>query len=267
MSKFAPRSSGVHNSNGNVKTSLLVTCEHGGNRVPRRYAHLFRRSGRRLETHRGFDFGALLMAQEISQCFDAPLVASTVTRLLVDLNRSVGHRDISRVYRELSPVERERMLRDCYLPYRSEVERLVAKAIGCGRRVVHISSHSFTPRLHGKVRRADVGLLYDPVRPGESTFCRLWKAAIKRVAPELRVRRNYPYYGKGDGLTSYLRLRHSPDAYVGVELEINQALVIGTKGRWTRLRASVIESLRITLESESPPVSVARGRVTAATTP
>ena len=46
----------------------------------------------------------------------------------------------------------------------------------------------------------------------------------------------------------------SPDAYIGVELEINQALVTGTKGRWTRLRASVIEALRITLESQSAPV-------------
>ncbi len=248
-----------------MKNWVLVTCEHGGNRVPSRYAHLLRRWRRSLETHRGFDFGALRMAREISEYFDAPLVASTVTRLLVDLNRSVSHRDISRVSRELSPVERERMLRDCYLPYRTEVERLVAKAIGRGRRVVHISSHSFTPRLHGEVRRADVGLLYDPVRPGESALCRLWKAAINCVAPDLRVRRNYPYYGKGDGLTSHLRLRHSPDAYIGIELEINQALVTGTRARWTRLRASVIESLRITLESESRPVSDVRGGVTAAT--
>ena len=35
-----------------------------------------------------------------------------------------------------------------------------------GRRVIHISSHSFTPELNGKVRRADVGLLYDPGSPG-----------------------------------------------------------------------------------------------------
>lgn len=261
---FAPCPSSFQNSNGNVKNWLLITCEHGGNRVPRRYAHLFRPWRRRLETHRGFDFGALRTARAISEYFDAPLVASTATRLLVDLNRSVGHRDMSLVSPEMSPVEREQMLRDCYLPYRTEVESLVAKAIGRGRRVVHISSHSFTPRLHGKVRRADVGLLYDPVRPGESALCRLWKAAIKRVAPELRVRRNYPYYGKGDGLTSHLRLCHSPDAYIGVELEINQALVTGAKSRWTRLRASVIESLRLTLESESRPVSGAHSGMRAA---
>jgi predicted N-formylglutamate amidohydrolase len=235
-----------------VKTLLLVTCEHGGNRVPPRYAYLFRRWGRILDSHRGLDFGALRMAEEISGHFAAPLVASTVTRLLVDLNRSVGHRGIwSRASREVSLAERERMLRDHYLPYRTEVERLVAKAIRRGRRVVHISSHSFTPRLRGEVRRADVGLLYDPARPGESALCRLWKATLKRMAPELRVRRNYPYYGNGDGLTSHLRLRHAADVYVGVEIEINQALVTGTERRWTRLRASVIESLRVALKSDA----------------
>ena len=33
--------------------------------------------------------------------------------------------------------------------------------------MIHVSSHSFTPELDGKVRRADVGLLYDPAPRGE----------------------------------------------------------------------------------------------------
>jgi predicted N-formylglutamate amidohydrolase len=229
---------------------LMVTCEHGGNQVPRRYARLFRGWEHRMATHWGFDFGALRMAREIARSFDAPLVASTVTRLLVDLNRSVGHRDIhSRPSRRVSREERDGILRRHYLPYRAQVEDLVSKAIGRGRRVIHISSHSFTPRLRGEVRRADVGLLYDPARPGERSLGARWRAAFKRAAPELRVRRNYPYLGKLDGLTSHLRRRHPPEAYVGIELELNQALVIGTKSRWTRLRATVIESLRSTVVS------------------
>jgi predicted N-formylglutamate amidohydrolase len=229
---------------------ILVTCEHGVNRVPIRYASLFSGWEKRLSTHRGFDFGALAMARQISRSFKAPLVASTVTRLLVDLNRSVGHRDIhSRVSRDATPEERERMLRRHYLPYRARAQSLVARAIGRGFRVVHISSHSFTPRLHGHVRRADVGILYDPARPGEVRLSELWQAAFKRAAPELRVRRNYPYFGKHDGLTSSLRQRHLPEAYVGIELELNQAFVIGERDRWARLRATVIESFRSTLAS------------------
>jgi hypothetical protein len=60
-----------------------------------------------------------------------------------------------------------------------------------------------------------------------------------------RVRRNYPYAGKGDGLTSHLRLPFPPRAYVGIELEVNQSLVLAAGRRWTMLRSVLIDSLRM----------------------
>ena len=140
-------------------------------------------------------------------------------------------------------VLRERIVEQHYIPYRAQVEQLVRQSRAQSRRVIHISSHSFTPRLHGKVRRADVGLLYDPGRMGEVKLCARWKAALAEVAPTLRVRRNYPYAGKGDGLTSYLRRRFSPDAYVGIELEVNQKIVVAAGRRWTTLRGVLVDSL------------------------
>jgi predicted N-formylglutamate amidohydrolase len=98
--------------------------------------------------------------------------------------------------------------------------------------------------LNGKVRGADVGLLYDPARQGEADLCARWKAALLARAPELRVRRNYPYAGKGDGLTSHLRRRFSHNAYLGIELEVNQRIVFGARRGWIALRRVVIESLR-----------------------
>jgi hypothetical protein len=57
------------------------------------------------------------------------------------------------------------------------------------------------------------------------------------------VRRNYPYTGKSDGFTAYLRKRFDADRYVGVELEINQAIV-GAARRWPNLRSRIVETLR-----------------------
>ena len=94
------------------------------------------------------------------------------------------------------------------------------------------------------MRHADVGLLYHPGRHGEAELCARWKASLAAFAPELRVRRNYPYAGKGDGLTSYLRLRFPPGAYVGIELEVNQSIVFAAGRRWTALRRVLIDSLR-----------------------
>jgi len=110
--------------------------------------------------------------------------------------------------------------------------------------VIHISSHSFTAELDGKVRCADVGLLYHPDRRGEAEVCARWKETLAAFAPELRVRRNYPYAGKGDGLTSHLRLRFAQSDYVGIELEVNQSIVSAAGRRWTSLRRVLIDSLR-----------------------
>jgi predicted N-formylglutamate amidohydrolase len=185
------------------------------------------------------------MARELATAFDAPLISSTVSRLLVDLNRSADNPEVYFEATEAQPAEfRQKILQMHYRPYRLDAERLVRQAIEeCGR-VIHISSHSFTPELNGEVRNADIGLLYDPVRPGEVALCAHWKAALKTLAPDLSVRRNYPYQGKGDGMASWLRRQLGPDAYIGIELEINQKHVFAGGRQWTRLRGLILASLR-----------------------
>jgi predicted N-formylglutamate amidohydrolase len=223
---------------------LVITCEHGGNRIPKPYRDLFHAHQALLSSHRGFDPGALIMARTLATAFTAPLVVSTVSRLLVDLNRSVGHPRLhSKVIREASAEVRERILRRYYQPYRTRVEHLVQQAIGDHGSVIHLSSHSFTPELDGRTRTADIGLLYDPARAGEVDLCERWKTTLKAFAPDLAVRRNYPYAGKDDGLTTALRTRFPADAYIGVELEINQQHVNRASGRWTGLREVIVESL------------------------
>ncbi len=191
--------------------------------------------------------------QQPWRAFDAPLVSATISRLVVDLNRSIGHPHLFfEATRRAPPTLRAKLVQQHYLPYRRRVEEIVRQAVSLGRRVVHISSHSFTPELDGKLRRADVGLLYDPGREGELQLCGRWKAALAGCAPWLRVRLNYPYPGKGDGLTSYLRQRFPCRAYVGIELEINQAIVLAGGAPWTALRRVLTDSLHAACPATSP---------------
>ncbi len=223
---------------------FLITCEHGGNRIPSRYRHLFAGFEAMLQTHRGYDAGAFALARELARALDAPLFASTTSRLLVDLNRSIGH---PRLYSEATrgtPVGvRSEILERHYLPHRNKVEADIAAAIARGSRVIHVASHSFTPALDGVARNADIGLLYDPARPGEFELCRRWQAQLRVLAPNLKVRRNYPYAGKSDGLTAYLRRRFPAEVYIGIELEINQKHVSDGGRRWRDVRCRVIEAL------------------------
>lgn len=235
---------------------LVLTCEHGGNRIPAPYRDFFCAHQALLDSHRGYDPGALLMARALAGEFGAPLVTATVSRLLVDLNRSIGHPRLHvEAVRKAPSDVRQEILRRYYAPYRARAEARVMQAIAERGQVIHISSHSFTPELDGKARHADIGLLYDPARPGEVALCERWQASLKARTPNLTVRRNYPYAGKGDGLTAWFRRRLAPEVYVGIELEVNQKLVIGAGPRWLALRQVIVESLRGVLASHSTPAS------------
>ena len=224
--------------------TFIITCEHGGNRIPAPYRRLFRGQRALLDSHRGYDPGSLVMAKALASAFGAPLVASTVSRLLIDLNRSSGHPQLFSAVTRAAPAQtRAQIVEQHYRPYRTQVERLVGQAVGRGHRVIHISSHSFTAELDGRVRGADVGLLYHPRRRGEAEVCARWKESLAALASDLRVRRNYPYAGKGDGLTSHLRLRFAQSDYVGIELEVNQGIVFTAGRPWTALRHLLIDSL------------------------
>jgi len=227
---------------------VVVTCEHGGNRVPRAYAPLFRGARRLLASHRGWDPGAIGVARRLARRLGVPLHAATVTRLLVELNRSLGHRQLfSERTRGLPPAERQRILERYWRPYREAVEAEVARGVRAGR-VLHLSVHSFTPVLDGVVRDVDVGLLYDPRRAGERRFCGRWARLLRERAPELRIARNRPYRGIADGLVTHLRTRFPVSRYLGLEVEISQRFFgPGGKSRAAAVRAveeSFAEALR-----------------------
>jgi hypothetical protein len=61
------------------------------------------------------------------------------------------------------------------------------------------------------------------------------------------VRRNYPYRGSADGLTTHLRRLHPDGRYAGVEIEVNQKHTIGDGEAWRALRRLLVETLRVTL--------------------
>ena len=240
-------------------TALVITCEHGGNRVPVPYRHLFLNCDTLLESHRGFDAGALVMAEALAGYFGAPLLFSTISRLVVDLNRSIGHRNLHmEAIRKLPAAIRQQIIELYYHPYRTEAEELVTRGIARRGRVIHISCHSFTNNLNGVVRDADIGLLYDPARPGESALCANWKSALNASVPGLVVRRNFPYKGRDDGFTPALRRRFPSDVYLGIELELNQKNLLSPARQWKTLRESIITSLDTVLNGCSMTSQPAR---------
>lgn len=195
-----------------------------------------------LESHRGWDPGALRLARLLARRLERPLLVTRWSRLLVESNRSPTNPRIwSRFTRELPPDERECILDRYWWPHRQAVEAEIATAIAGGKQVLHVAVHSFTPVKDGEVRNADVAFLFDSKRAREAELARRWRALLCQRAPGTRVRYNYPYRGVADGLATWLRRRYPAARYLGVELEVNQALAAAPG--WRRVGEALAASL------------------------
>nr|WP_209309654.1 N-formylglutamate amidohydrolase [Tamlana crocina] len=207
---------------------MVFTCEHGGNHIPEEFKPCFKNQESVLNTHRGYDIGALDMFRTLQ-----PLAVyskySKTSRLLIELNRSLHHPNLfSEFTKGLSKPEKQQLISRYYLPYRNAVEQTIKNWIAKGETVLHLSVHSFTPILNGEERYCDIGLLYDSCRIEEKAFCEQFKKELLLQNPKLNVRFNYPYLGKADGFTTYLRKQFDKD-YLGIELEVNQKYVVGNQ--------------------------------------
>ena len=232
-----------------TRQKIIISCEHGGNRVPPEYQRLFRGKQSLLQSHRGMDPGALELAQGLAARLNTPLFSSTNTRLLVDLNRSLHHpRLFSEFTRQCDPEAKTKILENYYYPYRTILETAIRKIAAGGRTALHLSIHSFTPRLGKELRRADVGLLYDPQRQSERDLCRNLQIILGATAGGLIVRRNYPYRGTADGFTTYLRKKYGGGKYLGIEIEINQKYAGANSAQWKRLIQQVSRSVELAVQ-------------------
>lgn len=227
------------------RPTLILSCEHATNRVPEKYRRLLAGCIDQLDTHKGYDPGALDFARLLAAMLPAPLFAGSVSRLLVDLNRSLGnHRSPPiRPGNDLPSALKEELLARYYLPYRRQVEEAIANHLKKEKTVLHLSVHSFTPVLDGAQRAADIGFLYDPGRAREKEFCGKWHAGLAARDAGWRLRRNYPYQGTSDGFVTALRKKFPEQRYLGIELEINQIYPLGRKADWLRLQHELLESL------------------------
>ncbi|MFO1258082.1 MAG: N-formylglutamate amidohydrolase [Gammaproteobacteria bacterium] len=231
-----------------IMKKLLITCEHASCDIPKEYLTLFRPFTRVLQTHKGWDIGALEIYNALIEAFPQSYQQRACwSRLLIDLNRSLNHKNLfSGITKSLSKAAQQDIIRAYYEPYRRLFLTNFIKRLNSEKQVVHIAVHSFTPILNGKKRIADIGILYDPARPAEVKLARAWRLALQAEMPTCRIRMNYPYWGKTDGFCTAIRKQYSNEQYIGIELETNQALFKSAKMTF-RLKEVLVRSLQAAL--------------------
>lgn len=233
-----------------MDSQLIITCEHAGNDVPEEYRHLFKDNPEVLETHRGIDIGALELTNAISKLLEKEPYLHTVTRLLVDLNRSTQSPTLFSEFTREEPLHvREKIFKKYYQPHRNKIEGKINQVIARGEQAIHVGIHTFTPVWENEEREVDVGFLFDPRSKAEQHFCYLWRHELNQRSPDLRIKMNEPYRGTMDGFTTYLRGQFSGSDYLGMEIEVNQRFAWSSMEEdWRKLQKDIGNSLQSTIE-------------------
>ena len=207
---------------------FLLVCEHASNRFPEGLGNLGIDDAVR-QSHAAWDLGARDVACYLSNRLDAPLVASTVSRLLYDCNRPLEAPDCIPAKSEkydipgnlnLSEEARRRRFQHIHEPFHHRVAHLFETQRARAKAPVSlITLHSFTPVYNGERREVEIGFLHD-ADDG------IAKAALAREKEKNRFRAalNEPY-AASDGVTYTLRKHTKASDCGSLMIEIRNDLV------------------------------------------
>jgi len=211
--------------NGEGASPFILACDHASNRIPEEYGDLGLTPVQRL-MHIAWDPGALAVAHELSERLDAPLIHSTVCRLVIDCNRASDKHDLIPVVSErtdiaanvgLSDAERQKRIAKYHAPFHATIDAMLDARKAAGLETILITVHSFTPVYKGAPRPWPIGLIHGT----DPTFTGALRGALLGEDPDLNVGWNEPYsamngvtytlehHGDGRGLdATMIEIRH-----------------------------------------------------------
>ncbi len=226
--------------------SLVLSCEHASHRIPTAWRTHFVKQSHKLQTHHGWDPGALELAQRLASELQAPLHHTEWSRLLCDCNRDEDHPEVfSTAIQALPGEKKQSILQQYHRPFRHQVEQQISDCIQRNANgVFHLSLHSFTPRLKGQLRNCELGVMFDSRVAGEKKLAEELALHLAGVDRHFRVRMNYPYVGRDTYFQPALRQKFTRSEYLGLQLEVNQKLPLRQKARWQRLQRALVEFFR-----------------------
>lgn len=159
----------VHVERADSPSPFVFACDHAGRRVPRALGDLGL-AAEHFERHIAYDVGIAPVARRLAAAFDAPLVAQTYSRLVIDCNRPTHVPASIPIISEATPIpgnqaisqaERDARIGALFRPYHDMLERILDDRARDGVPTILIAMHSFTPVYNGASRPWRLGLLYD----------------------------------------------------------------------------------------------------------
>lgn len=202
----------VRTINASGASPFVLVCDHASNRIPDKYGDLGLAPHQRL-MHIAWDPGALAVALRLTELLDAPLVYSTVSRLVIDCNRDHDAVDLIPTISErteiaanvgLNQAERDYRIASFHRPFHVAIENLLEERERAGVETILVTVHSFTPVYKDVPRPWPIGLIHGL----DERFSHALQTALTADDPTLNVGWNEPYSAR-NGVT--FTLEHHGD--------------------------------------------------------
>lgn len=238
----------MFNRKSSFLMNILITCEHGGNLIPKEFLDIIQIDNNVLNSHYGYDAGALDLAnflyKNLKEQYNCKILINTITRLLIDFNRSLNHPKLFSKYSKKLPENYKKFLLEKYQIFRNNSKNYIEDSFKKNIKTLHLSIHSFTNILNQKIRKTEIGILFDPKRQDEYQFAKIIKSNLS-----YQCHFNLPYRGISDGHTQSLRLSFTKN-YLGIEIEVNQKFLNKKKCFPLQLKKDILYSINNYLKME-----------------
>lgn len=227
--------------NAHSRMPVLLLCEHAGQVIPGCLNNLGL-TRQVIDSHRGWDIGALAVARDVAAQLGAPLIIQHYSRLVIDANRppESAHAVPAVVDGVTIPgnvgitqAQQRQRAKEIFAPLDDTITDIMRdlQPRGC------FSIHSFTPVLGGVSRPWHAGFLS---RRDTHTAQRLLEAITARQ-PDLLMAVNEPY--QVDDETDWFIPRHAePSGAAHALIEVRNDLIRTAEGAalWAGLIAEAI---------------------------
>ena len=216
-------------NSGGVSPFLLVG-DHAGRAIPSRLGTLGV-SPAALERHIAWDIGVAGFGAALAAALDAPFIAQTYSRLVIDCNRRPGSPQRAPAESDgetipgnvgLSAADLSVRATEIYAPYQSAIAAaLDARA---GRPTWLVSLHSFTPVFQGFARPWRMGVLHRHDSALSAAMLAMLREAMGEAAGD-----NQPY--SMDTTDNTVPLHADARGLDYLELEVRQDLIADAAGQ------------------------------------
>lgn len=240
----------VNNAEG--LSPFVLVCDHASNRIPSPYGTLGLSADERV-SHVAWDPGALPVSLRLVELLDAPLVSSTVSRLIVDCNRrhdapdlipTVSERTAIPGNQAVSAAERAHRIAAYHEPFHEAITALLEQRHQAGRETILVTVHSFTPIYKDVPRPWPIGLIHGT----NPAFTSALRSALLADEPTLNIGWNEPYAAL-NGVTYTLEHHGDERGLASTMIEIRNDEILQPAGvaLWSDRLARCLNAARGTL--------------------